>query len=118
MTPRMKDALDAAVAHVAAHGEMPSRRELAQALGVTVATAQSFVNSLIERGELHISGSGTLAGFGSRGVAVVVPGPLASLLAAFCGENAEKIVAVVTDAISLHLDEAAGMVCEPETAHA
>jgi hypothetical protein len=109
LTRRMADALRAITEHVALHGVMPSRSTLAAALGCAKNNANRLMMSLVERGELNSSArGGPLAGFGRDGVSVFVPAHIAAKLAAFCVARSEKITAVVSDAITLHLDELEG----------
>lgn len=106
LTPRMKAALDAITLHVSLHGVMPSRSVLASAMGCSKNNAQRLIAGLVERDELNtVTRGGALSGFGGAGVAVFVPAHLAAALATFCAANAERIPAVVADAISLHLDQ-------------
>lgn len=109
LTQRMKDALDAVTKHVALHGSMPSRRQLASEIGCNPNNAQRLIKSLIERGELNsMTAGGPLTGFGHSGIAVFVPHHLMSHLADFCASRGETIQSVVADAIALHLDELDG----------
>lgn len=106
LTPRMKAALNAITEFVARHGAMPSRSLLAQSLGCNRNNANRLIASLVERGEVHSTApGGPLAGFGSVGVAVLVPPHIAAQLASFCAGRDERVSAVVADAITLHLDQ-------------
>lgn len=106
LTKRMREALEAITAHVAAHGVMPSRSSLAACLGCNRNNANRLMGALVERGEVNsVSTGGALAGFGRDGVAVFVPSHIAAQLAAFCLSNSERISAVVADAITLHIDQ-------------
>jgi DNA-binding transcriptional regulator YhcF (GntR family) len=114
LTRRMKEALEAIMAHVANHGAMPSRSSLAAAIGCNRNNANRLMGSLVERGEVNsVSTGGALAGFGRDGVAIFVPPHIAAQLAAFCLANSEKISAVVADAITLHLDQFEGSTDAP-----
>ncbi|MBN8987448.1 MAG: ABC transporter permease [Rhizobiales bacterium] len=109
LTARQKAALDAITAHVGRHGVMPSRSTLAEAMGCSKNNAARLIQGLVARDELNtVTRGGALSGFGGAGVSVFVPAYLAAQLAAFCAANAERIPAVVADAIMLHLDQLAG----------
>ncbi len=113
LTERQRDALAAITEFAARHGVMPSRRQLATALGCNPNNANRLIAGLVERGMLNsISPGGMLSGFGSEGVAVFIPAHVAAALAAYCAANGERVPAVVADAVTLHLDAVAGVVSE------
>lgn len=109
LTARQNEALQQIVAHVGRHGILPSRRMLAAELHCQPNNANRLMASLVERGELNaMTPGGPLTGFGRDGVAVFVPAHIAADLANYCAVHGEKVVAVVADAIALHLDHLAG----------
>ena len=105
MTDRQAKALKALTAFVGRHGVMPSRTQLAQALGCSKNNAVQLITRLTERGELNsLTPGGPLSGFGRGSVVVLLPPHLAAKLAAYCADHDERVAAVVADAIALHLD--------------
>ena len=110
LTERQREALVMITAWVGNHGMMPSRRQLAAAMGCSPNNAVRLMHGLAERGELNsISPGGPLTGFGLGGVLVSVPPDVAAHLAQFCSLHGERLQNVVADAIALHLDQLGGV---------
>lgn len=111
LTAKQKETLDAITAFVGRHGAMPSRRQLAAELGCSPNNATQLITRLIERRLVStVTPGGALSGFGGEGVSVFVPAHLVAQVAVYCADNAERVSAVVADAIALHLDQLAGAV--------
>ena len=113
LTERQRQALATITALAAATGRMPSRSELATAMGCNKNNANRLIECLVERGELAASDPhGPLAGFGDKAgghaIAVYVPREIVQALATYCANTGERVAAVASDAITLHLDQVGG----------
>lgn len=104
ITPRQREALDFITRYIAAHKTAPSYRDMAAALQCTQSSVSRLVNGLIERGMLIKHGrlprSLTLLSEPAKSL----PQHLHARLARYCAEHGEDFDAVISDAVTLHLD--------------
>lgn len=114
LTREMQRAHDAVLAYLATQGRMPSRRELAAALGQkSQSGAQRLIESLVARGYLtrlpRKAFAIALTDAAEVG-RIALPLPLAAKLEAYCRLRGDKPADVIADAVALFLDAEEGEV--------
>jgi len=108
LTIRQRDALAFIAAHIRAHGEAPSYRQIAVGLGVVgTSSIAKLVEGLVERGALRKCGRSQRSLTVVKAEEGALPAHVAARLARYCALNGEHFDKVLADAVICFLDERA-----------
>jgi SOS-response transcriptional repressor LexA len=111
LTPQQARCLDAIVAHLDAHGMSPTIEEIRVATGIkSKSTIHRQLRGLRDRSRITWSAGKPRSILVLASAQIVLPIRLRAELARFCEKHHEVPEHVVADALTIHLDQLAGLV--------